>query len=46
MFKFLQVNVESFKGIDQLSGFVDSRHAFERAAQIAGTVDGVKGRQE
>ena len=34
----LQINVESFKGVVQLSGFVDST----RAAEIAYTVDGVK----
>lgn len=43
MLKVLQINVESYKGIVQLSGFVDSRNAIERAAQIAGAVDGVKG---
>ncbi|GAB6192601.1 BON domain-containing protein [Desulfocastanea catecholica] len=43
MLKVLQINVESYKGIVQLSGFVDSRQAIERAVQIAGEVDGVKG---
>lgn len=41
--KVLQINVESYKGIVQLSGFVDSKHAVERAAQVAGAVDGVRG---
>ncbi len=43
MLKVLEINVESHKGIVQLSGFVDSKHTVERAAQIAGAVDGVKG---
>jgi osmotically-inducible protein OsmY len=43
MLKVLQINVESYKGIVQLSGFVDSRQAAERAVQVAGAVDGVKG---
>lgn len=40
--KFLQVHVESFKGIVQLSGFVDSEAAAERAIYLARTVNGVK----
>jgi osmotically-inducible protein OsmY len=43
MLKVLQINVESYKGIVQLSGFVDSKHASERATEVAGAVDGVKG---
>jgi len=43
MLKVLQINVESYKGIVQLSGFVDSKQAAERATQIAGAVDGVRG---
>jgi osmotically-inducible protein OsmY len=43
MLKVLQINVESYKGIVQLSGFVDSKQAAERATQIAGSVDGVRG---
>lgn len=43
MLKVLQINVESYKGVVQLSGFVDSRQAIERAVQIAGAVEGVKG---
>jgi osmotically-inducible protein OsmY len=42
MLKVLQINVESYKGIVQLSGFVDSKHAVERAAEVARSVDGVK----
>lgn len=41
--KVLQINVETYKGIVQLSGFVDSPNAAERATQVAGAVDGVKG---
>ena len=42
MLKVLQINVESFKGVVQLSGFVDSAQASARAAEVAGTVKGVK----
>jgi osmotically-inducible protein OsmY len=42
MLKVLQINVESFKGVVQLSGFVDSAQASARAAEVAGTVNGVK----
>jgi osmotically-inducible protein OsmY len=40
--KFLQVHVETFKGVVQLSGFVDSETAAERAVHLARTVNGVK----
>ncbi|MGJ0484135.1 MAG: BON domain-containing protein [Methylomicrobium sp.] len=40
--KFLQVHVETFKGIVQLSGFVDSQAAAEQAVHLARTVKGVK----
>lgn len=40
--KVLQIDVESFKGIVQLSGFVDSPEAAERAVHLARTVKGVK----
>lgn len=40
--KFLQIHVETFKGIVQLSGFVDSQEAAERAVHLARTVKGVK----
>jgi osmotically-inducible protein OsmY len=40
--KFLQIHVETFKGIVQLSGFVDSEAAAERAIYLARTVSGVK----
>ncbi len=40
--KLLQINVESFKGVVQLSGFVDSASAATRAVELARTVKGVK----
>ena len=42
MLKVLQINVESFKGVVQLSGFVDSKKASDKAAEIARSVKGVK----
>ncbi len=41
--KVLQIDVETFKGVVQLSGFVDSRQMATRAVELAGTVNGVKG---
>ena len=38
----IDIKVETFKGIVQLSGFVDSETEKERAGQIARNVDGVK----
>ena len=40
--KSFQIGVESRKGIVQLSGFVDSQKAIEKAGQIARGVEGVK----
>lgn len=40
--KLLQINVETFKGVVQLSGFVDSASAATRAVELARTVKGVK----
>jgi osmotically-inducible protein OsmY len=40
--KSFQISVESRKGIVQLSGFVDSQAAVNKAGQIARSVDGVK----
>lgn len=40
--KVFQINVESFKGVVQLSGFVDSAKASARATQVAAAVKGVK----
>jgi osmotically-inducible protein OsmY len=37
-----QIEVETFQGKVQLSGFVDSNEARTRATEIAKTVDGVK----
>lgn len=42
MLKVLQINVESFKGVVQLSGFVNSAQASARAVEIANSVKGVK----
>ena len=40
--KSFQISVESRKGIVQLSGFVDSRKAVNKADQITRGVEGVK----
>jgi len=40
--KSFQIGVESFKGIVQLSGFVNSQNAVDKAGQIAWSVKGVK----
>lgn len=37
-----QINVDTFKGTVQLSGFVESSQARSRALQVAKEVDGVK----
>ena len=37
-----QINVETFKGTVQLSGFVDSRESAQKAVEIARGVKGVK----
>jgi osmotically-inducible protein OsmY len=39
--KVLQINVETFKGVVQLSGFVDSQQSVKRAAEVASSVNGV-----
>ncbi len=41
--KATEVNVETFKGTVQLSGFVSSKEAIDKAATIARGVSGVKG---
>lgn len=41
MLKVFQINVETFKGEVQLSGFVDSAKASARAVEIARKVKGV-----
>lgn len=40
--KTMQINVKTFKGIVQLSGFVDSAQSVTKAGQVASSVDGVK----
>lgn len=37
-----QVNVETYQGVVQLSGFVDSESDVRRAAEVTRQVDGVK----
>jgi osmotically-inducible protein OsmY len=40
--KSFQISVETYKGVVQLSGFVNSQTAVDRAGQIARGVGGVK----
>jgi hyperosmotically inducible periplasmic protein len=40
--KLSQINVETFKGTVQLTGFVDTAAKSARAAQVAAAVSGVK----
>jgi len=40
--KSFEITVETYKGIVQLSGFVDSQKAVDRAGEIARGVNGVK----
>ena len=40
--KSAEINVETFKGVVQLSGFVSSKAAETRAVEVARTVGGVK----
>ena len=40
--KSFQISVESFKGTVQLSGFVNSQQAVDKAAEITRGVEGVK----
>ena len=39
--KSFQISVETYKGVVQLSGFVNSRQAVDKAGQIARSVKGV-----
>jgi osmotically-inducible protein OsmY len=39
--KMLQINVKTYKGQAQLSGFVDSAQSVNKAGEIAGHVEGV-----
>jgi len=40
--KSAEINVETFKGVVQLSGFVSSAEAQHRAVEVASRVEGVK----
>jgi osmotically-inducible protein OsmY len=40
--KFFQISVKTFKGVVQLSGFVNSNEVATRATEITRTVKGVK----
>jgi osmotically-inducible protein OsmY len=40
--KVFQINVETFKGVVQLSGFVNSAQAAKKAGEVAAGVGGVK----
>jgi osmotically-inducible protein OsmY len=40
--KLLQINVETFKGVVQLSGFVNSNESANRAVDLTRRVKGVK----
>jgi osmotically-inducible protein OsmY len=42
MLKVFQISVESYKGVVQLSGFVDSERASTKAVEVAESVKGVK----
>lgn len=42
LLKAFQISVETYKGTVQLSGFVNSREAVEKAGEIARDVKGVK----
>jgi osmotically-inducible protein OsmY len=39
--KVLQINVETFKGVVQLSGFVNSAQSVKKAGEVAANVKGV-----
>jgi osmotically-inducible protein OsmY len=39
--KSFQISVETYKGVVQLSGFVNSQNAVDKAGQIARSVNGV-----
>ena len=40
--KVLQINVETYKGVVQLSGFVDSQAMASKAVDVARSIPGVK----
>ncbi len=39
--KVFQINVKTYKGVVQLSGFVDSQQSAKKAGEVAGSVTGV-----
>jgi osmotically-inducible protein OsmY len=39
--KSAEINVETFKGVVQLSGFVNSREDINKAVRVAGSIPGV-----
>jgi len=41
--KSLQITVETYKGVVQLSGFVDSAASAAKAGEVAASIEGVKG---
>ena len=41
--KSFQISVETYKGVVQLSGFVNTQKAVDRAVEITNTVKGIKG---
>jgi osmotically-inducible protein OsmY len=41
--KSMQINVETYKGVVQLSGFVDSEASAKKAGEVARSVEGVEG---
>jgi len=40
--KMLQINVKSYQGVVQLSGFVDSAKSVSKAGEVARRIEGVK----
>lgn len=40
--KSLQINVKTYQGVVQLSGFVDADHSVKKAGEIATGIEGVK----
>jgi len=40
--KTMQINVKTYQGVVQLSGFVDSAQSASKAGEVAGHVEGVK----
>ena len=40
--KSFQINVKTYQGVVQLSGFVDSDHSVKKAGEITNSIEGVK----